>query len=205
MSRPSPESELWPPLPGSGEAAWSWPSSNLAGEDDKDDISSGASWVTSEAAVGGRSVAGGGSLRPMIELIRNGLTAEAADWDVFTAPGDPEVALIEACVAATAVELRCNRLKRPLEATTCDAMTSAGEASTMAAVTTIFRPRSVMNVSKLAKWPFENSRRDLMEKSNRKMNRSLPERQIFKQEKVVPPPCFEEAGWPLLLLVVKIV
>ena len=71
--------------------------------------------------------------------MRNGLTAEAADWaaDDPGPPGDdPEVALMEACVAATAVE-DCKRLKRPLEATTCDAMTSAGEASTMAAVTTV--------------------------------------------------------------------
>ena len=78
----------------------------------------------------------------MIEEIRKGRTAEAAEcwadglctgaWD----PGeDAEVALREAWVAATVED--CNRLKRPLEATACEAMTSAKEASTIAAVTTV--------------------------------------------------------------------
>ena len=123
---PSPESELlppfWPAQPSGELAEWS---SSLAGEEDKEDMSSGASCAPS----GGRSPL---SLKPMIEEMRKGLTA-AEDWE----PGDPLGVLREAWVAAT---LDFKRLRRPLEATTCDAMTSAGEASTMAAVSAAGKP-----------------------------------------------------------------
>ena len=94
----------------------------MAGEEDREDMSSGASCAPS----GGRSPL---SLRPIMEEMRKGLTA-AEDWD----PGDPEGVLREACVAATVEDFK--RLKRPLEATICDLRTSAGEASTMVAVIT---------------------------------------------------------------------
>ena len=61
-----------------------------------------------------------------MEDIRKGLTAEAADWGVPPELGDPDFK--EACVAATVED---KRPKRPLEATTWDARTSAGEASTL--------------------------------------------------------------------------
>ena len=67
----------------------------------------------------------------MMEEMRNGLTAEAADcWvpPAVTPPelGDPDFK--DAWVAATVED---KRPKRPLEATTWDARTSAGEASTL--------------------------------------------------------------------------
>ena len=92
----------------------------MAGEEEREDMSSGASCAPSC----GRSW----SLRPIMEEMRKGLTAE--DWE----PGDPEGVLREAWVAATVED--CKRLRRPLEATTCDFRTSAGEASTMVAVIT---------------------------------------------------------------------
>ena len=116
---PSPESELlppfWPAQPSGELAEWS---SNLAGDEDREDMSRGASCPPS-------GLGSPASLKPMMEDMRKGLTA-AEDWD----PGDPEGALREAWVAAT---LDFKRLKRPLEATTW-LMTSAGEASSMAAV-----------------------------------------------------------------------
>ena len=72
----------------------------------------------------------GGSLRPIMEDMRNGLTAEAADcWVLCPEPGDPD--FNDAWVAATLTEDK--RPKRPLEATILDAKTSAaaGEASTL--------------------------------------------------------------------------
>jgi hypothetical protein len=97
-------------------------------------MSKGASWwiwwCTASEAIGCRS---SGSRRPIIEDIRNGLTAD----DPEVGEGDDEVAFKEPWVAAT-VEVK--KLKRPLEATAWDAMTSAGDGSTKVAVTTVKLP-----------------------------------------------------------------